>query len=88
MGAAPMSVADIDARQQKVDAEVARLQARWPEEFQLGWRAGYLRKSDPPCDSAGYPRGLHEWPVDRKNAWWSGRNQGRIKLEKKGSSNG
>jgi hypothetical protein len=70
-----MSVADIDARQQKVDAEVARLQARWPEEFRLGFRAGYFRQPD-------YPLDLHAWPLDRRNGWWAGWNQGRVKLDK------
>jgi hypothetical protein len=60
-----------------VEAEIARLRAAWPHEFRLGFRFGFLGKADKPHDSAGYPLGLHQWPIDRKTAWWCGWNEGR-----------
>jgi hypothetical protein len=59
------------------EAERARLEARWPKEYRLGYRFGFLGKADKPHDSAGYPIGLAAWPIDRKNAWWCGWNDGR-----------
>jgi hypothetical protein len=59
------------------DAEVERFRAEWPQEFRLGYRFGILGKADAPCDSAGYPLGLHAWPLGRKNAWWCGWHIGR-----------
>jgi hypothetical protein len=58
-------------------AEVERLANQWPKEFRLGYRFGFLCKADQPCDGAGYPLGLHTWPLSRRNAWWCGWNRGR-----------
>ena len=55
------------------EAERARLEERWPQEYRLGYRFGFLSKAD----RNGYPLGLHQWPLDRKNAWWCGWNAGR-----------
>ena len=59
------------------DAEVERLSTEWPREFRLGYRFGILGKAGQPCDGAGYPLGLHSWPLGRKNAWWCGWSTGR-----------
>jgi hypothetical protein len=58
------------------NALVERLASRWPDEFRLGYRFGFRRKADPACDRAGYPSGFHAWPLNRRNAWWAGWNQG------------
>ena len=58
-------------------AERQRLEKEWPREFRLGFRFGFLRKADPPCDSVGYPLGLAAWPLGRRNAWWAGWGDGR-----------
>jgi hypothetical protein len=64
-----------------VEAEIERLRTAWPQEFRLGYRFGILGKADKPCDSAGYPLGLHAWPLGRKNAWWCGFNEGRTERD-------
>jgi hypothetical protein len=63
-------------------ALVDRLAARWPDEFRFGYHFGFCGKADPPCDRAGYPAGFHSWPLDRRNAWWCGWNQGRLAVKK------
>lgn len=62
--------------------EIARLAGLWPEEFRLGYRFGFRREADQPCDTAGYPLGLHAWLLDRRNAWWCGFNRGRVAIGK------
>ena len=62
--------------------EIGRLASRWPEEFRVGYRFGFRGEADPPCDMAGYPHGLHAWPLARRNAWWCGFNRGRIAIGK------
>ena len=57
-------------------ALVERLASRWPDEFRLGYRFGFRRKADPPCDRAGYPSGFHAWPLNRRNAWRARWNSG------------
>jgi hypothetical protein len=71
---------DVDSKTRASDhaaAEIKRLEEQWPKEFRLGYRFGFLGKADQPCDAAGYPIGLHAWPLDRRNAWWAGWNDGR-----------
>lgn len=62
--------------------EIDRLASAWPQEYRLGYRFGFLNKADQPCDSAGYPLGLHVWQLARRNAWWRGWNQGRVAVSK------
>jgi hypothetical protein len=62
--------------------EITRLAGLWPEEFRHGYRFGFRGEADPPCDTAGYPLGLHAWPLDRRNAWWCGFNRGRVAIGK------
>ena len=55
---------------------------QWPEEFRLGYRFGFRRKADPPCDQAGYPLGFHTWPLVLRNAWFCGFNRGFVAIDK------
>jgi len=58
--------------------EIARLRDTWPAEFRDGARCGFLSRADGPREKGGYPLGFHGWPLDRRNAWFSGFNRGRL----------
>jgi hypothetical protein len=64
-------------------AEIVRadLRAKFPDEFEHGYRYGAIGGIQPPCDACGFPIGLHIWPLDRRNAWWSGFNAGHTERE-------
>jgi AAA domain len=57
------------SRAEQIRAELCR---RFPNEFEHGYRTGYLGENQPPCDAAGYMIGHHTWPLVRKNAWFAG----------------
>jgi hypothetical protein len=59
----------------------AELCAKFPAEFEAGYRYGLTGATQPPCDAAGYPIGFREWPLDRRNAWWAGFNLGHVEKE-------
>ena len=59
----------------------AELRAKFPAEFEHGYRTGYLGENQPPCDAAGYMIGHHTWPLVRKNAWFAGFNLGYVERE-------
>jgi hypothetical protein len=63
------------------EAVRAALCAKFPREFEHGYRTGYLGENQPPCDAAGYMIGHHTWPLDRKNAWFAGFNLGYAERE-------
>ena len=50
------------------------LLAKYPAEFRHGYLSG--------CDAAGYMVGHHTWPLERKNAWFSGWNLGNCEAPK------
>jgi hypothetical protein len=54
--------------------KAARLRARWSSEWAQGARAGFEGKS--------YPAGFSAWPLDRRNAWFSGFNRGYCDRER------
>jgi hypothetical protein len=60
----------------------AELCAKYPEEFEHGYRFGLTGEYQPPCDAAGYPIGFHTWELLRRNAWWAGWNLGNVEREK------
>jgi hypothetical protein len=62
-------------------AQRAELCAKFPAEFESGYRYGVTGAVQPPCDAAGYPIGFHTWPLDRRNAWWAGFNLGHVEKE-------
>jgi len=57
--------------------EGMRLRERWPAEWTDGARCAFLRSFDGEREKGGYPLGFHRWPLDRRNAWYSGYNRGR-----------
>ena len=63
------------------EEERAALCAKFPDEFEHGYRTGYLGENQPPCNSAGYMIGHHTWPLGRKNAWFAGFNLGHTERE-------
>jgi hypothetical protein len=65
----------------RAEAVRAALCAKFPNEFEHGYRTGYLGENQPPCDAAGYMIGHHTWPLDRKNAWFAGFNLGHFERE-------
>jgi hypothetical protein len=66
------------SRAEQIRAELCR---RFPNEFEHGYRTGYLGENQPPCDAAGYMIGHHTWPLVRKNAWFAGFNLGHVERE-------
>jgi hypothetical protein len=59
----------------------AELRAKFPAEFERGYRYGRTGGVQPECDACGYPIGFREWPEDRRNAWWAGFNLGHVEKE-------
>jgi hypothetical protein len=62
------------------------LRARFPSEWRAGARCAFLCRFDGDCERGGYPRGFHQWPLDRRNAWFAGFNVGfhdRLALARK-----
>jgi hypothetical protein len=66
---------------EQIRAEFCR---QFPQEFEHGYRTGYLGENQPPCDAAGYPEGFHTWPLARRNSWWAGVNLGLVERKKAG----
>jgi hypothetical protein len=52
------------------------LREQWPREWRDGARMAFLRPVADEREPGGYPRGFHAWPLDRRNAWWSGYSRG------------
>lgn len=58
-------------------SELDRLKSAWPDEYRAGARLAFMDERPIGCDEAGYPRGFHDWPAGRRDAWWAGFNIGR-----------
>ena len=56
----------------------ATLCAKYPAEFELGYRAAYTDQYVEPCDAAGYTIGFRTWDQMGRNAWWAGWNLGNV----------
>jgi hypothetical protein len=52
--------------------EVAMIRARWRSAWDKGARCGFKGETD----GGSYPQGFHDWPLDRRNAWFCGFNRG------------
>jgi hypothetical protein len=63
---------------EQIRAELCR---QFPQEFEHGYRTGYLGEPRQPCDAAGYPEGFHAWPLVRKNSWYAGWNLGNVQRQ-------
>ena len=58
--------------------ERRQLSARFPEAYKDGFlTVGGVTEG--PREAGGYPRGFHEWELERRNAWWAGANLGYLK---------
>jgi hypothetical protein len=66
-----------DDRADRAEREIEAIRSRWPEEFRDGARRALLR-------AGGYPSGFHEWPLDRRNAWFAGFNVGYCERKEAG----
>ena len=60
---------DRDLRRQAAEQERERIRLAFPTEFNDGAKRAFE-------GSALYPAGFHDWPLDRRNAWFSGFNFG------------
>ena len=64
------------------DAERARLKTAWPAEFADSERCAFLNRFDGKREKGGgYPLGFHQWPLERRNAWYCGYNFGRLERQ-------
>ena len=61
-----------------INVERAKIREEYPDEFEDGARHGWARGnlSTVGRERGGYPLGFHVWPLERRNAWWSGASQG------------
>jgi hypothetical protein len=57
------------------------LLARHPDEFRHGYLTGNSGERQAYSDDAGYPAGFHTWPLERRNAWYTGWNLGNVERE-------
>jgi hypothetical protein len=62
--------------------ERAAIRKQWQAEFDDGARCGFLQKCEGVRQPGGYPKGFHEWPLARRNAWFAGFNNGAIEKQK------
>jgi hypothetical protein len=59
-------------------AEVARLEAAYPNEFRDGFKCGIGVNVQGARDPGGYPAGFRNWDLNRRNAWFAGANRGLV----------
>jgi hypothetical protein len=69
------------------ESERAAIRKQFPAEFDDGGRCGFLQNFDGPREQGGYPKGFHDWPLARRNAWFAGFNQGSVKRGKMEAEN-
>jgi hypothetical protein len=67
-------VTQYDARHER-----RRLKSMGPAEFEDGARCAFTEHFSGERERGGYPRGFHQWPLERRNAWYSGYGHGRIR---------
>jgi hypothetical protein len=65
-------------KKEKVRRERARLQVLLPCEFADGARCGLTGKATGAREPGGYPKGVHGWLLERRNASWAGWNIGDL----------
>lgn len=65
-----------DADRERAKRRRAALKARWPNEFRDGARCAFLGECPGQREPGGYPKGFHQWPPDRRDAWFAGFNVG------------
>jgi hypothetical protein len=52
------------------------IRTRAQAEFDDGARCAFLCEFPGEREAGGYPRGFHQWALDRRNAWFSGYSRG------------
>ena len=68
----------MDADRERAKRRRAAFRARWPDEFRDGARCAFLGEYPGMRERGGYPKGFHDWPLERRNAWWAGFNLGVV----------
>ena len=61
----------------EADAERAQLKRLYPNAFKDGLLVGAGIKEGP-REPGGYPKGFHQWELEKRNAWWAGANLGYL----------
>ncbi len=70
-------------RRSVAEAECQALRALYPALFDDGARMGFRRQPDPgPREPGWYPLGFPQLPLDARNAWFAGWNEGRIERDR------
>ena len=64
--------------------ERGRLKALHPEIYRDGELAGLDKLPPGTRERGGYPIGFHQWPLDRRNAWFAGRAEARDRQNSRG----
>ncbi|WP_292533533.1 hypothetical protein [Methylocystis sp.] len=65
-------------RSQRAQKQRIALRQAWPEDFDRGARDGLMQQFDGLREKGGYPLGFHNWPLQRRNAYFAGYNKGRL----------
>jgi hypothetical protein len=71
--------------------ERAALRQRFRQEWEDGARCGFSRVYPGKREKGGYPAGFHNWPLDRRNSWFSGYYVGfcdRLRVAQEDGSDG
>jgi hypothetical protein len=67
----------VSDRKSRTQAEREAQRTAWPTEYRDGARVAYLQQTDGEREPGGYPMGFASWPVERRNSWFAGFNEGR-----------
>jgi hypothetical protein len=63
-----------DRKQLRAVGERAALKALYPVDFADGENCGRGLVPPGPRERGDYPKGFHDWPLNRRNAWFAGFN--------------
>jgi len=69
---------NLQIAQSKTELIREKLAEKWPAEYADGVAIGLGEKPEGPREPGGYLKGFHAWPLERRNAWWSGANMGVV----------
>jgi hypothetical protein len=59
-----------------------RIRRDFPREFGDGEGMGAGWEPDGEREKGGYPLGFHDWPLERRNAWFAGFNLGHARRKR------
>lgn len=57
------------------------LRGKYPDAFDDGVRSGLGLPVKAPREPGGYPLHFHQWPLEKRNAWFAGYNRGHVERE-------